>query len=165
MTGVTSRRLRAIALTTLPMTIAAVACSSSGGSSAQTASSPSPTPVATTEAPAPVDSACAAVTANPAAKPPSNVPTPADATFYDKVAAGSTIDYFAYAPGNDVKKRRDAIKTQLSNAGYEIKGTDAEDNEEAELEFEGNGHIESSIQVIRRTGCETQLRLRYRIRG
>ena len=162
---VTSKLARALALTTVPVTLTVVACSSSGGSSVQSAGSPSPTPVETTEGPTPVDSACAAASANPAAKPPTNVPTPTDATFYDKVTAGSTTQYFAYAPGTDVKKRRDAIKTQLSNAGYEIKGTDAEDNEEAELEFEGKGHGESSIQVIHREGCTGQLRLRYKLGG
>jgi hypothetical protein len=91
------------------------------------------------------------------------VPTPSGAVFYEKVTAGSTTQYFAYAPGTDVKKRRDAIKAQLTSAGYEIKGTDAEDNEEAEAEFEGHGHEDATLQVIHRNGCETQLRIRYGI--
>jgi hypothetical protein len=91
------------------------------------------------------------------------VPTPTDATFYEKVKAGATTQYFAYAPGDNVRQRRDAVKTQLSNAGYDIKGSDAEGNEEADLEFEGKGHGESALQVIHREGCESQLRLRYRL--
>jgi hypothetical protein len=103
------------------------------------------------------------VPSDAAAKPPADVPTPTDAAFYQKSTAGATTLYFANAAGDDVKARRDAIKQQLEQAGYEIKGTDAEDNEEAELEFEGKGHGESSVQVIHREGCESQLRIRYRL--
>jgi hypothetical protein len=142
---------RLVALSVAPLTLTAVACSSSGGSTA------APPPSSATP------DACAAVTPLAAAKPPSNVPRPADATFYEKVPQGATTQYFAFAPGENVRARRDAIKTQLSKAGYEIKGSDAEANEEAELEFEGKGHGESSVQVIHRPGCETQLRIRYKL--
>src|SRR3954469_4136515 len=155
---------RVIALTAAPLTLTVVACSSDG-SDPSALTSPSPNPIVTTQAPTTADTACATVSADAAAKPPSAVPTPTDATFYEKLKSGSTTDYFAYADGDDVKVRRDAIKTQLSGASFEIKGTDAEDNEEAELEFEGKGFQESTVQVIHRKGCETQLRLRYRIRG
>ena len=162
--SMTSTIKRSIALISVPLTAAAVGCSSSGGSTpeAEDTTTP-PSPVATSAAPS--DAECAPATANAAAKPPSSVPTPTDATFYETIKAGSTTDYFAYSDGDDVKVRRDAIKTQLSGAGFEIKGTDAEDNEEAELEFEGKGFEESSVQVIHREGCESQLRLRFRLRG
>jgi hypothetical protein len=140
----------------VPLVVAS-ACSSNGSNAA--------TPAATSAAPSATagTDACAAVTANAAAKPPADIPTPADATFYETSKVGATTLYFAYAPGADVRQRRDAIKTALEQAGYEIKGTDAEDNEEAELEFEGKGHGESSVQVIHREGCESQLRIRFRI--
>jgi hypothetical protein len=157
---VTIKLARVIALTVVPLTLTAVACSSSGGSSGSTTP-----PAATTPPASPSVAAACAVTPSTAAQPPSKLPTPTDAQFYEKTPVGSTTDYFAYAPGHDVKQRRDAIKTQLSGAGFDIKGTDAEDNEEAELEFEGNGFEESSVQVIPRSGCETQVRIRYRVRG
>jgi hypothetical protein len=150
-------------LVAAPLALVAAGCSSNGSSGNNTANT-APTsapPVVTTPPPTTANQACAPVTAKASAKPPANVPVPSDATFYSSAKAGSTTQYFAYAPGNDVKKRRDAIKAQLSQAGYEIKGTDAEDNEEAELEFEGKGHDESTIQVIHREGCESQLRVRY----
>lgn len=161
----TSKLVRSAALAALPLTVALAACSSSGGSGGQASSPPpTPAPVETSSAATPTTNpACAPAAGNAGAKPPSNVPTPTDAVFYDKVTAGSTTQYFAYAPGSDVKQRRDAIKNQLTSAGYEIKGTDAEDNEEAELEFEGHGHKDATLQVIHRTGCETMLRLRYGI--
>lgn len=167
----TTKLARLVALSVAPLTLTAVACSSSGGATVSTNTpsatpSPAPTSHVITEGPnfgSHSAAACTAASANPAAKPPANVPTPTDATFYQKVPQGATTQYFAYAPGDNVRTRRDAIKTQLSNAGYDIKGTDAEANEEAELEFEGKGHGESSIQVIPREGCETQLRIRYRL--
>ncbi|MDX6287595.1 MAG: hypothetical protein QOG53_3080 [Frankiales bacterium] len=131
-----------------------LAACSSNGSEAQTTSEPSSSAGST---------GCTAVAANSAAKPPADIPTPSDATFYETSKVGATTLYFAYSPGDDVKQRRDAIKEALEQASYEIKGTDAEDNEEAELEFEGKGHGESSVQVIHREGCESQLRLRFRI--
>ena len=163
---VTSRIARPIALLSAPLTLAVVACSSSGGSTpaaAPTSPSPTPTPVVTTPA-ATVNPACALVP-NATAKPPSYWPTPADATWYETDKQGSTTQWFAYAPGHDVKQRRDAIKKLFTNAGYEVKGTDAEDNEEAEAEFEGKGHGELTLQVIPRQGCSTQVRIRYRHGG
>jgi hypothetical protein len=144
------------------VTLIAAGCSSSGDSSANPGQTSAP-PLATTPPATTSSSACAAVTAKASAKPPANVPVPRDATFYTSVTAGSTTQYFAVAAGDAVKQRRDAIKTQLQQAGYVIKGSDAEDNEEAELDFEGKGHAESSIQVIHRPGCEGQLRVRYQI--
>ncbi|MDX6286584.1 MAG: hypothetical protein QOG53_2069 [Frankiales bacterium] len=88
---------------------------------------------------------------------------PTDAIFYQKTVAGSTTLYFAYAPGDQVRARRDAIAAQLRGADYVIKGQDAEANEEAEAEFDGKGHGDSSVQVKHRDGCETQLRIRYRL--
>jgi hypothetical protein len=149
-------RLLAIALAA-PMAFA-VACSSDGSGPTTQASNPAPTATASA-----ANDACAAVAANPSAKPPADLPTPTDATFYQTSKAGATTLYFAYAPGDDVRVRRDAVKEQLAGAGYEIKGQDAEENEEAELEFEGKGHGESSVQVIHRKGCESQLRIRYRL--
>ena len=107
--------------------------------------------------------ACAAVTAEPAARPPADLPVPADATFYQRSAVGKTSLYFAYVPGDQVRERRDAIVAQLQGAGYVIKRQDAEQNVEAEAEFEGKAHGESSVQVTRRDGCGTQLRIRYRL--
>jgi hypothetical protein len=160
---VTTKIARLLALSVAPLTLTAVACSSSGGSTAAPPPPPSPTPVATTPSASATPDACAAAVPVAAAKPPSNVPTPADATFYEKVPQGATTQYFAYAPGDNVRTRRDAIKTQLSKAGYDIKGSDAEANEEADLEFEGKGHGESTVQVIHRPGCESQLRIRYKL--
>ncbi|MFL6239655.1 MAG: hypothetical protein ACJ735_09240 [Actinomycetes bacterium] len=135
-------------------------CSSSGGGSGQ--GHPAPTSAAPVTQPAtPTPDACASAASVSSAKPPSNIPTPADAIFFQKTQQGSTVQYLAYAPGGDVKQRRDAIKAQLAAAGYVIKGTDAEDNEEAELEFEGKGHEDATVQVIHRPGCETQLRIRF----
>jgi hypothetical protein len=161
----TSTIKRSLALVTVPVIATAVGCSSSGGSSPAAQGTTTP-PVATTEPattePTPENTACA-LTANTAAKPPANLPTPSDATFYEKMSQGSTTLYFAYVPGTDVRVRRDAVKGQLSGAGYDIKGSDAEANTEADLEFEGKGHGESSLQVIHRDGCTSQLRLRYKL--
>lgn len=155
---------RVLALTVAPLTLTAVACSSSGGSGGQAAPGP------TTEAPAPTTPAATTPATNPAcalvpnaaAKPPAFWPAPTDATWYQTVRQGATTQWFAYAPGHDVRARRDAIKTLFTNAGYELKDQDAEANEEAEAEFEGKGHGEVTVQVIPREGCETQVRIRYR---
>jgi hypothetical protein len=165
--AVTTKLARIIALTAAPLTLTAVACSSSGGSIPTAQSTTTPpvvtTPPATTE-PTPENTACA-LTANSAAKPPSFWPTSTDATWFETNKQGSTTQWFAYAPGDDVKARRDAIKKLFTDAGYEVKGTDAEDNEEAEGEFEGKGHGELTVQVIPREGCDGQLRIRYRGTG
>src|SRR3954467_11731921 len=80
----TLKSARLLALAAAPLTLTVVACSSNG-SDASTLTTPSPNPVVTTQAPTPVDTACAAVPADAAAKPPSAVPTPTDATFYEKL--------------------------------------------------------------------------------
>src|SRR4051794_41335269 len=129
---------RMLALTAAPLTLTVVACSSDG-SDPSALTSPSPNPVATTQAPTPSDSACAAVSADAAAKPPSAVPTPTDATFYEKLKSGSTTDYFAYADGDDVKVRRGPSQTQLRGAGVEDKGTGAAGNQEGEAQVAGQG--------------------------
>jgi hypothetical protein len=140
--------------------LAVVGACSSGSSSPSGNTSPSTSTSTSSSA-----GACAAVPADPAAKPPPDVPTPTDAAFYRTVKAGSTTLYFANAPGDQVRERRDAIVTLLKNAGYTIKGEDAEANEEAEAEFDGKSHGDSSIQVKHREGCQTQLRIRYRLAG
>ena len=107
--------------------------------------------------------ACTAVAPDPAAKPPADVPAPTDATFYRTVKVGATTLYFAYAPGDQVRARRDALVTLLRTAGYTIKGEDAEANVEAEAQFDGKGHGDSSIQITHRDDCASQLRIRYRL--
>ena len=151
-----SRPWRSLALLVVcPLVSVVGACSSDDGSPSAD-NSPSGSASA---------GACAAVAADPAAKPPADIPTPTDATFYRTVTAGATTLYFAYAPGNQVRDRRDAIVTLLRTAGYTIKGEDAEQNAEAEAEFDGKGHGDSSIQVTHRDDRASQLRIRYRLAG
>src|SRR3954471_7328164 len=91
--GVTTKLARFLALAAAPLTLTAVACSSSGGSTPSAAPAPTSAAPVTTTPPAATPAACA-VTENATAKPPSNVPTPTDAVFYEKVAQGSTTQYF-----------------------------------------------------------------------
>src|SRR4051812_46636071 len=95
--------------------VAAAACSSDGSSPATSTTSSAPASATpTSEA---TGGACAAVTGNATATPPSDVPTPSDATFYQTSKAGATTLFFAYTTGDDVKQRRDDIKQQLQSAG------------------------------------------------
>jgi hypothetical protein len=97
--------------------------------------------------------------ADPAAKPPSDIPSPSGVTWYEVETAGATKAYFGYVSGDTVAVTRDEIRSQLESAGYEIEGTDEEDNAEAEAEFKG-AH-DGSLQVI--PLCQNTLRVRYRL--
>lgn len=106
------------------------------------------------------DRACTAdvaPTADPAAQPPIDLPTPSGVTFFDVETQGATKAYFGKVSGDTVTETRDAIATQLQHAGYTIKGTDQEDDAEAEAEF--SGPHDGRLQVIHL--CEGTLRLRF----
>jgi glutamine synthetase len=92
---------------------------------------------------------------------PSDVPAGINgATFYEVQTQGSTKRYFAYAPGSDVVKVRDDIKSAFETAGLEIEGTDAEPPAEAEFEWK-KGDTEGSVQVV--PLCTGNVRIRYRV--
>jgi len=82
------------------------------------------------------------------------------ATFFSTDTQGKTVQYFAYVSGDDLVKTRDDIKAAFATAGYEIEGTDQEEDAEAELEWKGKGQ-EGSVQVIHL--CKDNLRIRYRV--
>jgi hypothetical protein len=92
---------------------------------------------------------------------PSDVPGPSDRVVYSYVKQGKTQDWFATTAGtrDDIVSVRDAIKGQLSDAGYKIEGTDQESGIEAEAEF--TGPHDGSLQV--QVACEGKLRVRYRL--
>ena len=132
---------RLVALTALLPVLALAACGGSG------------------ERDSDADRACTAEiapAADPAATPPANVPTPEGAIFFDVVTQGQTTAYYAKVAGDSVTETRDAIDTQLRNAGYTIEGTDQEEDAEAEAEF--SGPHDGRLQV--RHLCEGTLRVR-----
>jgi hypothetical protein len=82
------------------------------------------------------------------------------AVFYETSKQGSTTLYFAHVEGDDVVKTRDTIRTAFEGAGYEIEGSDEEEQAEAEFEFVKGGK-EGSVQVL--PLCEGHQRVRWRI--
>jgi len=94
--------------------------------------------------------------ADPAATPPANVPMPSGAVFYDVATQGATKVYFAKVTGDTVTETRDAIDSQLQNAGYTIKSTDQEDDVEAEADFSGPHDGRLQVKHL----CEGTLRIR-----
>jgi len=89
---------------------------------------------------------------------PTGFPVPSGAVFYQLSTVGQTQVHFAYVRGDNVVTTRDAIKSQLSNAGFTINGTDQEDNTEAELDADSSSHG-GTLQVIHL--CNGYLRLRF----
>jgi hypothetical protein len=96
--------------------------------------------------------------ASPAAALPGGFPSPTGAVFYQLTPVGATKVHFAYIAGSDVVQTRDAIKAQLVAAGFTIKGSDQEDNVEADLDGDSAAHG-GTVQVIHY--CTGYLRLRY----
>jgi hypothetical protein len=89
---------------------------------------------------------------------PTGFPVPSGAVFYQLSTAGKTQVHFGYVRGDNVVTTRDAIKSQLTNAGFTINGTDQEDNTEAELDADSSSHG-GTLQVIHL--CDGYLRLRF----
>lgn len=92
---------------------------------------------------------------------PSDLPGADGQKVYSYTSQGKTEVWFATTSGglDDLVSTRDAIADKLKNAGYTIKGTDQEEDAEAEAEF--GGKHEGSIQV--QPICKDTLRIRYKI--
>ena len=80
-------------------------------------------------------------------------------TWYEKQSQGATTIYYGYTNGDDVQQTRDAIVDKLKSLNFEIEGEDAEENTEAEAEF--NGPADGTIQVIHL--CQDHLRIRVTV--
>lgn len=137
------------ALVALLPVLALAACGGSGGKDKETTEGSGNAARACTGGVAPA--------ADPAAKPPADLPAPTDAVFYDIATQGATTAYFAKVAGETVTETRDGIDAQLTDAGYTITGTDQEDDAEAEAEF--SGPHDGRLQVIHL--CKGTLRLRF----
>jgi hypothetical protein len=96
--------------------------------------------------------------AKPSAALPSGFPTPSGAVFYQLAKVGKTEVHFGYVKGDNVVTTRDAIKAQLTQAGFTINGTDQEPDVEAELDADSSAHG-GTLQVIHL--CNGYLRLRF----
>ncbi|MBV9097161.1 MAG: hypothetical protein JO079_03795 [Frankiaceae bacterium] len=136
------RRAVALALVTPLLAVGLAACS--GSSESSSASSASCTGKL--------------VAADASAALPTGFPAPPGAVFYQLSTAGKTQVHFAYVKGTDEIAERDAIKAQLTQAGFTIKGQDQEKGTEAELDADSSAHG-GTIQVIHL--CSGYLRLRY----
>ena len=98
------------------------------------------------------------VAARPSAALPTGFPAPPGAVFYQLTTVGKTQVHFAYVVGTDEVATRDAIKAQLVQAGFDIKGQDQEVGTEAELDADSATHG-GTLQVIHL--CTGYLRLRF----
>lgn len=146
------RRARFTALATVPVAFLLAACSGSSGGAGE----PSPTETDAAGATASCDGLLLPAQADAAL--PSGIPAPDGATFYQVEAQGQTQIHFAYVKGDDVVAERDAIKDQLTQAGFTINGQDQEDNTEADLDADSSAHG-GTVQVIHL--CKDYLRVRY----
>lgn len=135
-------RLGLVGAVTLPLLV--TAC---GGTGSEGLTRPTPAPGLTTPAPAATNTS-AEQEPSPACTPPAggatqplppDVPEPAAGTQYQYSEQGATKVWFFAIVGDrtELRSLRDAYDTTLRSKGYEIEGTDAEEEAEAESEFRG----------------------------
>ena len=145
------RRGRFAAVAIVPLLALAVACggSSSGGDQDTDAEG------GTGACPASIDE-----TASP--QPPKDVPTPDGAdTAYAYFPQGATKVWNFALDGDagDLAQLRDAYDQQLEDANYEIEGTDAEENAEAESDFKGPHEGTTNFRTL----CDGKVVLRLKL--
>ena len=95
-------------------------------------------------------------------QPPKDVPTPAGAdTAYEYFPQGATkVWNFALdGTAGDLVSLRDAYDKVLTSKGYEIEGTDAEENAEAESEFKGPHEGTTNFRTL----CDGKVVLRLKL--
>jgi hypothetical protein len=104
----------------------------------------------------------ASISETASTQPPDDIPTPEGAdSAYEYFPQGATkVWNFALdGEAGDLVSLRDSYNEQLEGADYEIEGTDAEENAEAEAEF--NGPHEGT--TLFRTLCDGKVLMRLKL--